>query len=213
MSVRNASRAGKDGMARSKLKAVPVAEEPNRRAELLRVAARLFREQGYDATTIRDIAAAVGMRSGSPFYHFKSKQEMLKAVMLEGLQVAHAEMATVSARKLAPRPAFLALVRAHLGTILEHGGDFIPVLLYEWRSLDAEARAEIIRTKDAYEAVWQKAMRDLKKAGLIDGDPKLARLLIFGALNWTAQWYRPDSGLSIDDIAKQATDFFLAQSK
>ncbi|MFA7280499.1 MAG: helix-turn-helix domain-containing protein, partial [Sterolibacterium sp.] len=66
-------------------KAAPVVEETNRRAELVRAAGRLFREQGYEATTIRDIAAAVGMRSGSPFYHFKSKEDMLKTVVLEGM--------------------------------------------------------------------------------------------------------------------------------
>ena len=72
----------------TKSSAPPATEEPNRRAELIRAAGRLFREQGYAATTVRDIAAAVGMRSGSPFYHFKSKQEMLKAVVLEGMQAA-----------------------------------------------------------------------------------------------------------------------------
>ncbi|HOG03511.1 MAG TPA: helix-turn-helix domain-containing protein, partial [Accumulibacter sp.] len=60
--------------------------EANRRDELLRAAARLFVEKGFDATTTRDIAEAVGMRSGSPFYHFRSKQDLLKAAMIEGLE-------------------------------------------------------------------------------------------------------------------------------
>src|SRR3990167_7336826 len=79
-------------MARSERKPAPrkaaASDEGNRRAELIRAAGRLFVDKGFDATTIRDIADAVGMRSGSPFYHFKSKQEMLKAVMIEGLQAA-----------------------------------------------------------------------------------------------------------------------------
>ncbi|HUW37872.1 MAG TPA: TetR/AcrR family transcriptional regulator [Rhodocyclaceae bacterium] len=185
------------------------AEESNRRAELIRSAGRLFHEQGYDATTIRDIAAAVGMRSGSPFYHFKSKQEILKAVVLEGLNSALAGMAAVTREGLGPQETFRGLIRAHLGTILEHGGDFMPVLLYEWRALSAESRAEIVALKNRYEAVWQKTLGELKQAGLIRTDTKLSRLLIFGALNWTAQWYRPDGALSIDDIAAQAADLFL----
>ncbi|MGB4910951.1 MAG: helix-turn-helix domain-containing protein, partial [Candidatus Dechloromonas phosphoritropha] len=60
--------------------------EPNRRAELLRAAARLFVDKGFAATTTRDIAEAVGMRSGSPFYHFRSKQELLKEAMIDGLE-------------------------------------------------------------------------------------------------------------------------------
>lgn len=189
------------------------AEESNRRAELIRSAGRLFREQGYDATTIRDIAAAVGMRSGSPFYHFKSKQEILKAVVLEGLMSALTGMAAVTCEKRGPRETFRGLIRAHLDTILEHGGDFVPVLLYEWRSLSEESRAEIATLKNRYEAVWQKTLKDLKRAGLIRTDTKLSRLLIFGALNWTAQWYRPDGALSIDDIAAQAAELFLCPGK
>ena len=56
-------------------------DEGNRRQKLLRVAARLFRRKGFDATTTRDIAAAAGMRSGSPFYHFESKAALLCAVV------------------------------------------------------------------------------------------------------------------------------------
>lgn len=206
-------RAGRGVVARSGAGKTAAPEEQNRRAELIRAAGRLFREQGYDATTIRDIAAAVGMRSGSPFYHFKSKQEMLKAVVLEGLESALIDAEAVTAEKRSPRETFRGLIRAHLGTILEHGGDFVPVLLYEWRSLSDESRAEIVMMKDRYEAIWQKAVKDLKRAKLIRVDPKLARLLIFGALNWTAQWYRPGGALAIDDIADQAAELFVCPGK
>jgi AcrR family transcriptional regulator len=63
-------------------------DEGNRRQALLRAAARLFHRNGYDATSTRDIAAAVGMHSGSPFYHFKSKSALLYAVMEEGMRAA-----------------------------------------------------------------------------------------------------------------------------
>src|SRR5512133_1994182 len=63
-------------------------DDGNRRVELLRSAARLFRRKGFHATSTRDIAAAVGMRSGSPFYHFKSKGALLYAVMEEGMRSA-----------------------------------------------------------------------------------------------------------------------------
>jgi AcrR family transcriptional regulator len=191
----------------------PLADEGNRRAELIRAAGHLFREKGFDATTIRDIAAAVGMRSGSPFYHFKSKQEMLKAVVLEGMQSALAAIEAVAARRLGPRETFQALIRAHLDTILGSGGDFAPLLLHEWRSLSGESRAEVVATKDRYEGIWQKTLKDLKKAGLIRDDSSLARLLIFGSINWTAQWYRPDGKLSIDKLAAKTADFFLLPQK
>lgn len=184
-------------------------EEGNRRAELLRASARLFRDKGYEATTIRDIANAVGMRSGSPFYHFKSKQDMLRAVIEEGMQQALAAMQQAAAQPLPVRDRFRTMVRAHLATILERGADYIPVLLYEWRSLSPESRAQVIEVKDRYEAIWQDGLRELKQAGLLRDDGKLARLFMFGALNWVAQWYRPDGGFTLDQIAERALEFFL----
>src|SRR5581483_8838938 len=116
----------------------------NRRADLVRVSARLFREKGFEGTTIRDIAEAVGMRSGSPFYHFKSKQEILAAVMEEGLVAGLDATQKIIESNLAPREKFRALVRSHLETVLAEGHDFIPVLLYDWRSLSSELQAHVI---------------------------------------------------------------------
>lgn len=187
-------------------------DEGNRRAELLRAAARLFREKGYAATTIRDIAAAVGMRAGSPFYHFKSKQDLLKAVMEEGLATALESLSLAVSGRHEPLQAFRALVRAHLQIVVEQRVDFIPVLLHEWRALSEEGRAEVVAIKDRYEAVWQDVLTDLKRQGLLGGDDKLTRLFMLGALNWVAQWYRPDGELDLDEIAGRAVDFLLRGS-
>src|SRR5512141_1909323 len=73
-------------------------DDGNRRAELLRSAARLFHRKGFHATSTRDIAAAVGMQSGSPFYHFKSKGALLFAVMEEGMRSAIARQQQALAR-------------------------------------------------------------------------------------------------------------------
>ncbi len=185
------------------------ADSRNRRAELVRVSARLFRERGYDGTTIRDIADAVGMRSGSPFYHFKSKQEILVAVMEEGLVAGLADTELIVASALPARAKFRALVRAHLETVLAEGHDFIPVLLYEWRALSEELQERIIALRDRYDQLWQQAVTELKQAGLIASDSKVARLLLLGAINYSVQWYRPGRGLSLDQLADEAVQLFL----
>ena len=192
-----------------KRKHAPRRSEGNRRAELLAVCAKLFREKGFDGTTIRDISAAAGMHSGSPFYHFKTKQAMLVAVMEEGLAEGLRHSQEVFALKLPPAERFKLLVRAHLGTILEDGNDFIPVLLYEIRSLTPANRRRIIALMDGYDALWQRMIDELEAAGLLAGDRHLARLFLLGALNWTAQWYRPGGRLSLDKVAEQATTTFL----
>lgn len=181
----------------------------NRRGNLLRVCARLFREKGFDGTTIRDISNAAGMHSGSPFYHFANKQEMLLAVMEQGLAEGLRRSEAVLAERLAPEEKFRRLVRVHLGTILEDGNDFIPVLLYDWRSLTPANRRRVIALKDRYDALWQRMLEELAGSGRVSGDAQLARLLVLGAVNWAAQWYRPGGRLSLDEIAAQTAQVFL----
>jgi len=186
------------------------AEETNRRADIVRAASRLFAEKGYAATTIRDIAGAVDMRSGSPFYHFKTKQDMLRAVVLEGIGAINAAVAQAASSGKSPRATFEAMLRAHLDQLLgEQGRDFAATLLHESRHLDAEAQAEVVALKDSYETLWQKTLKDLRRAGLIADDSRVARLFLLGALNWTVQWYRPDGGKSVAQIARQLSSLLL----
>lgn len=196
-------------MAASKRKA-PAAEEPNRRADIVRAAGRLFAEKGYAATTIRDIAGAVDMQSGSPFYHFRTKHDMLRAVVLEGMTAINAAVSRAARSGTSPRATFEAMLRAHLGQLLgEEGRDFAATLLHESRHLDPAALAEVVALKDVYEAMWQQALKDLKRSGLIADDSQVARLFLLGALNWTVQWYRSDGSKSIDRIARQLAALLL----
>ena len=181
----------------------------NRRADLVRVAARLFRERGFDGTTTRDIADAVGMRSGSPFYHFKSKQELLAAVMEEGLVAGLPAAEAIVAGKLPPRAKFQALVRAHLEIVLGEGHDFIPVLLYEWRRLTPELRDKVQVLRNRYDQLWQGLVGELTAAGLLNSDSAVSRLLLMGAMNYTVLWYKPGQGADLDQIAEQAVVMFL----
>ena len=200
-------------MAASRSKAVVATEEPNRRGDIVRAAGRLFHEKGYSATTIRDIAGAVGMRSGSPFYHFKTKHDMLRAVVLEGMDAFNAAVARAAKSGKSPRATFEAMLRAHLGQLLgEEGRDFAATLLHESRHLDPEAQAEVVALTDRYETVWQNALKDLKRAGLIADDSPVARLFLMGALNWTVQWYRPDGSKTIDQLARQLAAFVIGKS-
>jgi TetR/AcrR family transcriptional regulator, cholesterol catabolism regulator len=169
-------------------------DDGNRRLELLAAAARLFRQQGFAATSTRDIAAAAGMRSGSPFYHFENKQALLAAVMREGMRSALQRQSDALGRLRGGASSgerLQALVRNHFEVLLGPDSDFIPVMLYEWRALGEQQLAEIKALKDVYEAAWVPVLKGLHAEGRLSGDPALARLMIFGALNWTVQWYQP----------------------
>jgi AcrR family transcriptional regulator len=183
--------------------------ESNRRDELLRVSARLFRQKGFDGTSIRDISNAAGMQSGSPFYHFKTKQDILVAVMEEGLSEGLRITGEVMALEAPPEDKLVRMIRTQLGTILDDAHDFVPVLHYEWRSLTPANRSRILALKDRYDALWQRLIDDLQSAGHMPGDAQLIRLLILGAVNWTGAWYAPGGRLSLDDVAAGAARLFL----
>ena len=185
----------------------------NRRADLIRVAARLFREKGFDGTTIRDIAHAVGMRSGSPFYHFANKHELLMAVMEEGLRLGLERTRGAVDEALPATERFTQLVRTHYGILHDAGSDFIPVMLYDWRSLPAQYKRRIVELKDRYDAIWQHTLEELHAQGRLRTDAKLARLMILGAINFSATWYRAKSRsaqrVSLDELAAQTVALVL----
>jgi AcrR family transcriptional regulator len=185
------------------------ADDGGRRRQLIRESARLFREKGYEATSVRDIAAATGLQSGSWVYHFKTKQDILAAVMEEGLQQALERIEAIAAEKLAPREHFRALLRTHLDTLLAPGQDFIPVLLYEWRSLESQGRPRVIELQHRYEAVWDDVIRQLQRSGEWAMPTDIDRLLMFGALNWIAHWYRPDGPLDVAGLVSATERFML----
>ncbi len=184
-------------------------DDGNRRLALISAAAKLFRRRGFHATTTRDIAAAVGMHAGSPFYHFKSKEALLHAVMDEGMKTALAQQASLPLNPAEPVAALSLLIRNHFGVLLGVRSDFIPVMLYEWRSLDSRQRNAVKRQQAAYEALWLPVLQALKDNGQLLADVHLARLLIFGALNWSAQWYSSRKASSLDDLTSAAMALFI----
>ena len=184
-------------------------DDLGRREQLLRESARLFREKGFDATTVRDIAAATGLQSGSWVYHFKTKQDILAAVMEQGLEQALARIEAIEREQLSPREHFRALLRTHLDTLLGPGQDFIPVLLYDWRALDRPGRRRVIELQKRYEQVWDEVIGELQRSGEWALPTRADRLLMFGALNWIAQWYRPGGALDVAALAAEAERFIL----
>lgn len=189
-------------------------DDGNRRRKLMDGAARLFLTKGFAATTTRDIAAAAGMHSGSPFYHFESKGALLHAVMNEGMVMAlQSQQQALAALPCdaAPREQLQVLIRHHFEILLGPRSGFIPVMLYEWRSLTPAQRKGIARVKDAYEAAWMPTLGALHRQGALQADPGVARLFIFGALNWAVQWFAPKGGKSLDELTREALALFIRE--
>ena len=174
------------------------------RGKLLQTAAHLFRSKGYERTTVRDLASAVGIQSGSIFHHFKSKDEILRSVMEETILYNTALMRAALADAEDLRERVLGLIRCELQSIMGGTGEAMAVLVYEWRSLSAEGQAYILGLRDIYEQMWLDVLGEARLAGYCQGDPFILRRFLTGARSWTTTWVRPEGPMSLDQLAEEA---------
>ncbi|WP_114973427.1 TetR/AcrR family transcriptional regulator [Rhodoferax ferrireducens] len=183
--------------------------EGNRRQDLIKAAAKLFRRHGFNGTSTRDIASAVGMHSGSLFCHFKSKNALLYEVMQEGMRSALARQTIVLLAEHDAATTLRQLIRSHFDTLLGPNSDFMHAVLYESRSLDTQQRNVIAKLQGDYEAAWTPVLQELSLTGCLQAEVPLARLLIFGALNRSVQWFDPKKGTSLDDLTDAVMALFI----
>lgn len=174
--------------------------EGNRRQDIVKAAAKLFRRNGFNGTSTRDIACAVGMHSGSLFCHFKSKDALLYEVMQEGMRSALARQTIVLLAEHDAATTLRQLIRSHFDTLLGPSSDFMHAVLYESRSLNRRQHNVIAKLQGDYEATWTPVLQELASTGCLHGEVSLARHLIFGLLNGSALWFNPKKGISIDAL-------------
>ncbi|MFZ5757057.1 MAG: TetR family transcriptional regulator [Pseudomonadota bacterium] len=171
------------------------------RERVLDAAATLFREQGFEKTTLKEIAEACGMLPGSLHYRYASKElllvDMMRLAMTRVTQAAVEACAGIDD----PLEQVRRTLLAHLHTAVA-GSDTVYVLLFDWRSLGGQARDDVIDLRDRYEDQWMYMLKQLRNRGLVreDIDLHLLRLVGLGAINWVATWYRADGRYSLADI-------------
>jgi len=146
-----------------------VTDPESARGKLLQTAAHLFRNKGYERTTVRDLASAVGIQSGSIFHHFKSKDDILRAVMQETIHYNTALMRAELAEAGSVRERVLALIRCELQSIMGGSGEAMAVLVYEWRSLSPEGQAAVLALRDIYEQIWLQVLGGGQGGGVHQG--------------------------------------------
>jgi TetR/AcrR family transcriptional regulator, cholesterol catabolism regulator len=164
------------------------------RSQILAAAARLTREQGYTASTLRMIAHAADVEAGSIYYHFNSKEEILEEVLDLGLRQIFDAVSATRARCKASgsgfRETFAAMVETHL-TYLLRDSDFTSSNIRNFPMLPAAIRSRHRLLRSEYAEIWHKLLREGVEAGEIRSDIRIVplRQFILGALNWTSEWY------------------------
>ena len=183
----------------------PTKSEITRRL-ILEAAAGLFRERGYASVSLRDIAEAVNMKTGSLYYHFSSKESLVEEILSLGTQGAFdASKAAVVALGLAADPIdkLAAVISAHT-RFLHDEEDFASANLKILHQVPPAIRERHVRQDRAYGHFVAEIINEIADThGLAPGvDPSILRMLCFGAMNWSISWYDP-KGASPAQIADQ----------
>jgi TetR/AcrR family transcriptional regulator, cholesterol catabolism regulator len=180
---------------------------------ILDAAAKIFRAQGYSAARLSDIAASAGIQTGSVYYHFESREALVEEVLHLGIAVARAHVQeAVDALPLvvSPLERVKAAIRAHAEVQLEIS-DYSSAHARIIGQVPSDVRRRNLVDQINYGEYWDGLLRAAVASGEIRADLDLyvTRMLMFGALNWTSEWYRPTSGRSVEFIADQALAILL----
>ena len=178
------------------------------RERILLEASRLFRHHGYAATTLREVADAAGIKAGSIYYHFESKEQILGEVLDKGiLAVAAAVRERVEAlpKGATARQKVAAAIEGHLWGLLHHG-DFTSANIRIYGQIPPAAKNRHRKVRREYADYWDALLDEAMQRGELRRDigTTIARLFVIGALNWTVEWYNPQKG-SFEDFVKQVT--------
>ncbi len=186
------------------------------RDQILSAAAKLFRDQGYSGTTLRQIAAAAQMKAGSIYYHFSSKDQILDEVLDAGIArnfAAVREAVAACPAEATAEERILAAIAAHMRTLLS-SSEFTAVDIRIFGQLPPEIRLRHQSKRSEYARYWDGLFRAAIESGEFRKDIKIAplRQFVLGALNWTVEWFDPDTQ-SIDELIDRCTKLIMSGVK
>jgi TetR/AcrR family transcriptional regulator, cholesterol catabolism regulator len=182
------------------------------RQEILRTAARLFQQRGYDATSMNDVAAALKLSKGGLYHHFQSKDEMLFEIMNHAMEITQERVLDPVRLIGAPEERLRALIRLHIEVVLSPRDREITVMLHENHPLPPALRKRINTRKKEYihfvegliAEVQAKRNRTRQTKGAVS--PRAAAFALLGMINWIYQWYKPEGDLQANNLVPQFTD-------
>jgi TetR/AcrR family transcriptional regulator, cholesterol catabolism regulator len=189
------------------------------RQEILRTAARLFQQHGYDATSMNDVAAALKLSKGGLYHHFQSKDEILYEIMNHAMQITE-ERVLNPVRSIAdPADRLRALIRLHIEVVLSPRDREITVMLHENHPLPPALRKRINSRKKDYVHFLEKLMAEVQanapgNLGKVHHakakvSPRAAAFALLGMINWIYQWYKPEGDLQAQNLIPQFTDLIF----
>jgi TetR/AcrR family transcriptional regulator, cholesterol catabolism regulator len=179
------------------------------RQEILRTAARLFQQRGYDATSMNDVAAALKLSKGGLYHHFQSKDEILFEIMNHAMDITE-ERVLAPVRAIAdPQERLRALIRLHMEVVLSPRDREITVMLHENHPLPPALRKRINQRKKEYVHFVAELVAEVQKTlspahpNRPAANPKAVAFALLGMMNWIYQWYKPEGDLQAHNLIPQ----------
>ena len=189
----------------------PSRASTGRRDALIAIAADLFAERGYRSTTVREIAEAAGVLSGSLYHHFDSKESIIDELLssyLDELLATYREIVTEGGTSIL---VLSRLVHAAFGSFDRHRAAITVFQNERQYLLNYPRFGYIAKSEQAVSRLWMKVIREGIASGELrsDVDPKLAHRFIRDAIWVSVRWYRPGGRLTSDQLADQYLSFML----
>jgi len=181
------------------------------RQEILRTAARLFQQRGYDATSMNDVAGALKLSKGGLYHHFQGKDEILFEIMNHAMEITEERVLAPVRAIQDPVERLRSLIRRHIEVVLSPRDREITVMLHENHPLPPGLRKRINQRKKEYVHFVENLIDEVQQARHAKStvSPRAAAFALLGMINWIYQWYKPEGNLQAQSLIPQFTDLFF----
>lgn len=181
-----------------------------RREQIHDVASRLFSERGYHATSMRELAGALGMQGGSLYAHISGKEDLLIEIVNGASRQFDEALFSLRGVDLPADQKLRKAMRRHIRVVADNM-DSATVFFHEWKHLSPEAYTRVTGWRDSIDHFYRELVTQGIEQGTFraDLDVRMTSNLILSAVNWTYTWYRTGGPLTPDDIADQFADMLL----
>lgn len=181
----------------------------SRKEQILQTAAVLFKQKGYASTSMRDIAAAMGIEAASLYHHIKSKEEILETICFGMADRLLNGIAEVNDIYFSAEEKLRMAIEYHVMIVTENISQSA-VFQHEWKSLSEPKLQEFKTLRDAYENEIKVILNDGVQEDIFEPiDQKFAALTILSTVNWINEWYNPSGKMKPKEVAAKLSDFIL----
>ena len=176
------------------------------REQLLRSAARLFREQGFHGTSVAEVASAAGITKSSLYHHFPSKQALLAEILKDTVSRVTPAVEEIASSDLPAAERLREAARCHVVELI-HDQDKVACFVEEGRFLAADYRDVFVSKRDRYEQSFRRILEDGVRSGEFRPvSVRLASLAVLGMCNSVVHWYQPGGHLNVETVAEEFAD-------